>query len=329
MTPRRTPSQEKGPAVSRTGRHRTTHQTLIEASAETVYQLIADAADWPLRFAPTVHVERTALDGSSERLRIWAVANGEVKHWTSRRVLDREHGRVEFRQEVSAPPVALMGGAWVVQASAAGPVRLTLEHDFEAVDDEPESVAWITSATNHNSEAELGNIKTLAEGAAAREAVFAFEDSAFVRGAPEEVYRFLYEAAAWPDRLPHVSRMDLREDVPNIQRMVMDTVTKDGSAHTTESVRICFPETRRIVYKQLVTPPLLAAHLGSWTVEPAEGGALAVSRHTVRINEAAIGPVLGADAGLEAARDFVRRAVGGNSAATLALAKDHVEDRRG
>ncbi|KOG87069.1 cyclase, partial [Streptomyces varsoviensis] len=70
------------------GRHRTVHETEIDAPADTVYAIIADATAWPERFTPTVHVEREPLGAAAERLRIWATANGEVKHWTSRRDLD-------------------------------------------------------------------------------------------------------------------------------------------------------------------------------------------------------------------------------------------------
>lgn len=225
-----------------------------------------------------------------------------------------------------------MGGEWIVTpGDVAGTVRLTLRHEFSAVDDDPAGIEWITKATDRNSGTELANIKTLAEGIGAADGlVFDFEDSTLVADAdPETVYRFLHEAAAWPDRLPHVSRMRLTEDVENIQWMVMDTVTKDGSAHTTESVRICFPDSRRIVYKQLVTPPLMTTHIGEWTVVPTDKGARATSWHRVQLNEDAIVGVLGADATVHEAKEFIRRAVGGNSAATLALAKTFAEQHHG
>nr|WP_206442253.1 aromatase/cyclase [Streptomyces boncukensis] len=318
----------------RTGTHRTTHHIDIDASAAAVYGIVADAPAWPVQFAPTLHVERLAgpeepSAGGTERLRIWATANGEAKVWTSRRELDPAQSRIRFRQEVSSPPVAAMSGEWIVEAGAApGTARLTLLHEFAAVDDDPGDLAWIDRATDENSRAELANIKQLAEGAArSADLDFAFEDSTAVDGDPEAVYRFLREAAAWPDRLPHVSGMRLREEPENIQWMVMDTVAKDGSAHTTESVRVCFPARRRIVYKQLVTPPLMATHIGAWTVVPDGQGARATSWHRIRLNEEAIPRVLGAGATLQSAKDVIRAAVGGNSAATLALAKRFAEGR--
>ncbi|WP_432158446.1 MULTISPECIES: aromatase/cyclase [unclassified Streptomyces] len=317
----------------RTGTHRTTHHIDVDAPADTVYRIIADVTAWPVRFAPTIHVERLegtdpALPGS-ERIRIWATAGGEAKCWTSRRELEPGPRRIRFRQEVSSPPVASMSGEWTVTAGETpGTARLTLLHTYSAVDDDPAGLEWIDRATDRNSKAELANIKALAESAEDdADLVFDFADSTLVRGDAETVYRFLHEAAAWPDRLPHVSRMRLREDTENVQWMVMDTVTKDGSAHTTESVRLCFPDRRRIVYKQHVTPPLMHAHIGEWTVTSGADGVTATSWHRVRLNPDAITRVLGPDATRASAREFVRRAVGGNSAATLALAKAFAETR--
>ncbi len=307
------------------GKHQTAHEIEIEAPSERVYRLIADAADWPQRFEPTIHVERTALEAGSERLRIWATANGEVRSWTSLRELDPEGLRISFRQEVSTHPVAAMGGEWIIVPLDADRSRLTLLHDFDAVDDTPENVAWVSQATDRNSKAELANIKHLAETwDRHQELVFSFEDSVLIRGTLTETYDFLYQAALWHERLPHVGRLDLREDVENVQWMSMETVTKDGSSHVTESVRICSPS-ERIVYKQLVPPLLMTAHLGVWSFEETPDGVRASSSHTVTVNEATVVPVLGADATVETAKQFIRGAAGGNSVATLTLAKKFVE----
>jgi aromatase len=46
----------------------------------------------------------------------------------------------------------------------------------------------------------------------------------------------------------------------------------------------------------------------------------------VRINSANVSSVLGADATVESAQDFIRKALGGNSLSTLELAKAHAEN---
>lgn len=312
---------------STTNRH-TRHSVEIAAPAPVVYDLLADATAWPEYFAPTVHVTRTALDdgpdGTAERLRIWATANGAVTSWTSRRDLDRAAGRIRFRQEVSRPPVASMTGTWIVTETAGG-CRLDLEHDFTAVDDDPDGLDWITKATNDNSETELANLKSIAEQHEQRQELdLRFADSVEMRCDVEAAYGFLNEAAKWPDRLPHVVSMELTEDEPGVQQMTMVTSAKDGSTHTTESVRICFPGDR-IVYKQLVTPSLMSAHAGCWSFTPIDGGVRVTSEHRITLRSDTIAGVLGETATIADAGTFVRAAAGGNSLATLRLAKAYVE----
>ncbi|WP_343244741.1 aromatase/cyclase [Streptomyces sp. SID11385] len=320
---------EEPQATSRAGAdataHATTHDVTVDAPADTVYALLADATAWPLRFPPNIHVERTASGDGWERLRMWATANGEVKSWTSRRDLDPAARRIVFRQEASAPPVASMRGEWVVEPAGAAACTLTLLHEFSAVDDDPAGIQWIHEATDRNSRAELANVKALAEQADRNdELTFTFTDEVEINGPAEQVYTFLARAEEWPRRLPHVSRLDLREDVPGVQLMAMDTRTGDGSTHTTESVRVCFPESR-IVYKQTVVPALMSAHTGEWSLRSEGTKVRAVSRHTVTLKEDAITSVLGPEATVASARSFIRRALGGNSTATLALAKQFAE----
>ncbi|GAA0494722.1 aromatase/cyclase [Streptomyces olivaceiscleroticus] len=306
--------------------HRTVHETEIAAPADTVYAIVADAAAWPRRFAPTVHVDRKPLGEGRERLSLWATGAGLVRTWTSVRMLDPEARRITFRREVSPPPVKDMTGIWTVTPLIDGQVRLTLTHDFEAVDDSPDAVDWITSATNENSTTELDNIKRIAEQAAdLAELEFDFEDTLFVRGSTAEVYTFLAEAERWPERLPHVARMDLREETDGVQIMGMHTLAKDGSTHLTESVRVCFPQ-QRIVYKQTVTPPLIAAHTGEWSLEPGDNGVLVRSRHSVVLNRETLGSHPAAGTTPAEVRAFVRESIGGNSRATLRHAARFAED---
>ncbi|MGW4940894.1 aromatase/cyclase [Actinoplanes sp. NPDC004185] len=312
--------------MTRPERHHTSHVTEIDAPPDVVYRIIAEATDWPLHFTPSIHVERTAIDDTSERLRIWATAGGEVKTWTSRRDLDPRRHRIAFRQEVSTPPVAAMSGEWVLDPHADNRTRVTFHHHFDAVDDDPAGVEWINGVIDKNSTVELADIKALAENRDRQdELTLSFTDSVRIQAPSAAVYDFLYQAKKWPDRLGHVVEMDLREDVPGIQSMRMRTRARDGSVHTTESVRICFPEQGRIVYKQVVTPPLMTVHVGEWTIRETVDGLVVSSRHDVVLNEAAFGAVLGEGAGAGAARTTVRNALGGNSVMTLNLAKRFAE----
>jgi len=307
--------------------HTAEHAIDVGAPAEAVYGVISDVAAWPRRFAPTVHVQYLARDGREERIAIWATANGEVKTWVSRRVLDPEALRIEFRQEVSQPPVAAMGGTWTVQRVSEHACRVLLSHDFRAVPDDPDAAQWIRRAIDRNSAQELAGIKTLAEcGARDAELLLSFEDEVRIEAGAGDVYRFLYRAADWPTLLPHVSRLDLTESAPGVQSMEMDTVAADGSVHTTASVRICFPE-NLIVYKQTAVPRLMTLHTGEWRLAERDGGVLAVAVHTVSVNREAIEPVLGAGSTVADAHAYLRRVLGANSLATLRHAKEYAESR--
>lgn len=314
--------------MSQSGHREVEHEISVRAPADVVYGLVADVSDWPQVFPPTVHVEHLEREPGRERIQLWATANGEAKTWVSRRELDPAGRRVTFRQERSTPPVGAMGGAWVVEPVTATESRVRLLHDYRAADDDPESLAWIDRAVDRNSHAELAALKAAAEVAAGPDELrMTFDDSVEVDGPVEEVYAFVNEAQLWSERLPHVDRVSLTEDSPGLQVLEMDTRTKDGSVHTTESVRVTFPH-ERIAYKQTRLPALMSLHTGLWTFTRTGRGVSATSRHTVVINEAGIDQVLGAGADVQQARAFVRGALGANSLATLGLAKQFAEQGR-
>ncbi|MFI8912952.1 aromatase/cyclase [Streptomyces sp. NPDC053513] len=304
--------------------HHCEHTIEVAAPARRVFDLIVDVGRWPETFPPTVHVEHVERSGTEERIRIWATANDEVKAWTSRRFLDHERLRVRFRQEVSQPPVAAMGGEWIVEEISATESRVRLLHDFRAVADDPEKTAWIEQAVDRNSGAELAALRTAAEQAeAGADLLLTFEDTVELTGGGiKDAYAFVNEADLWPERLPHVADTVMTEDAPGVQTLEMETRSPDGSTHTTGSVRICFPHDR-IVYKQLRTPALMKAHTGRWLFQEDERGARITSVHTVVLNEEAVPTVLGPDASLADARAFVRNALSRNSTTTMEHAVAH------
>lgn len=307
------------------------HEITVDAPAPAVYRLIAEVENWPRIFPPTIHVERGEPGEpgeGEERIRIWATANGEAKNWTSRRTLDPENLRITFRQEVSAPPVAAMGGTWIIEPLSEAAARIRLLHDYRAVDDDPRDLAWIDAAVDRNSRSELAALKTNLELAhAAAEITFSFEDTVRIDGSAKDAYDFVNEAGLWAERLPHVASVRFTEDTPGVQTLEMDTRAKDGSTHTTKSHRVAFPH-QKIAYKQVTLPALMTLHTGYWTFTENEGGAAASSQHTVVLNTANIARVLGPDATVADAREYVMGALSANSRATLGHAKDHAEKKR-
>lgn len=307
--------------------HRARHTISVDAPADAAFTVVEDVASWPWVFPPTVHVERRPVDAHEEVIHIWATANGEVRDWTSRRRIDRAAGTIGFRQEVTRHPAASMGGRWTVVPRPGGGCDVVLDHEFTAVDDDPGHVAWIQTAMDRNSDAELAAVKTTAERAArTADLLLRFEDTVLVNGSVDDVYAFVWRADEWEWRLPHVARITLGDLGPDLQRLEMDTRAKDGSVHTTESIRVGFGP-HRVVYKQLRPPALLTAHTGEWTFAPGPAGTTATSRHTVVIDPDAVPTVLGPQATVADAREMVRAALGTNSLATLRLAKDYAERR--
>ncbi|MFJ8871684.1 aromatase/cyclase [Streptomyces sp. NPDC102473] len=303
------------------------HEITVGAPAATVYELLAEVTNWPRVFPPTIHVDRIETTGDEERIRIWATANGEAKNWTSRRTLDPRALRITFRQEVSAPPVASMGGTWIIEPLGEQESRIRLLHDYRAIDDDPHDLLWIERAVDRNSTAELAALKTNVERAhASEELTFSFTDTVHIDGSVKDAYDFVDEAGLWSERLPHVATVRLTEDTPGLQTLEMDTRAKDGSVHTTKSYRVTFPH-HKIAYKQVTLPALMTLHTGIWTFEETDGGTSASSQHTVTLNTDNIAKILGPDATVADAREYVHNALSTNSRATLGHAKNHAENK--
>lgn len=304
------------------------HRVAVAAPARTVYGIVADVSTWPRIFPPTVHAERVDGDGRTERIRLWATAGDTVKTWTSRRELDDQAMTAAFRQEIPQSPVAAMSGTWTVTPTGEASCEVILDHEFTADSDAPEALAWIEQAVDRNSNAELAALRSTAEAPGALdELLLTFEDAVFVDGPLADVYDFVWQAHAWPQRLPHVSRVDLGTPGPDLQVLEMDTKAKDGSRHTTKSVRVGFAP-GRIVYKQLQVPAMLTAHTGEWVLTETGDSVHAVSRHTIVVRRDAIADVLGPDATVDDALAYARAALGTNSLITLRHAKEYAEHHR-
>ncbi|CAL9573853.1 aromatase/cyclase [Streptomyces sp. enrichment culture] len=309
--------------------HHTRHEVLTSAPPDHVFALVADVTGWPQVFGPTVHAEVAEEKVGEQLLRIWAFANDEVRSWTSRRTLDRSAGTIAFRQVVSSPPVAGMGGEWRVER-VGDATRVVLLHDYTVVDDDPGAAAWVASAVEHNSEAELAALRGAAETGVQRpELTFSFSDSTEIQGSADDVYAFLDRADAWPQRLPHVAAARFTEEPGGVQVLDMDTRSPDGSVHNTRSVRVSFPDRGLLVYKQLKVPPVMTGHTGRWTVERHGDTVTATSWHTVSLDPAGVREQLGAQTTPAEARTLVRHALGTNSSTTLRYAKEYAEKRQG
>lgn len=311
--------------MSPSGTHAVEHDITVDAPAHEVYRLIAQVENWPRIFPPTIFVEHTERHEREERIHIWATANGEAKNWVSRRTLAPETLRIDFRQEISSPPVAAMGGTWLIEPLTATTSKVRLLHDYRAVDDDPEGLKWIEQALERNSRSELEALRSnVALAQATQDLTFSFSDSVEINGPAERAYDFVNDAHLWAERLPHVVRVDFSEPAPGLQTLEMDTRANDGTTHTTKSYRVAFPH-HKIAYKQITLPALMLLHTGIWTFEEHHATATATSQHTVVLNTANITRILGPDATAADARAYVHNALSTNSRVTLQHAKHHAE----
>ncbi len=301
------------------------HEVLISAPASRVYKLIEDVSQWPEIFPPTVHAECVDQAEDGEQIRIWATASGTARTWTSRRHHDAKAMSISFRQERSPHPVGGMGGQWIVEPGPESQCRVRLLHDYFAATGDLADLDYIGQAVDRNSASELSALKSRAELDGPGRLV-TFDDTVAVNGLAQDVYDFLNDAQLWTERLPHVVRVSLEEETPGLQVLEMDTRAKDGTVHTTRSVRVCQPF-GSIVYKQIVLPPLMTLHTGRWQIRARDRGGVSVtSRHTVRIDAGRVTAILGAGTDLATAQELVRSSLSANSVATLGLAKAYAEE---
>ncbi|MEU6393850.1 aromatase/cyclase [Streptomyces sp. NPDC046939] len=301
------------------------HEIVVSAPATAVYRLLAKVANWPRIFPSVVHVDQVEPLSRGERIRVWETMDGKVKTWTTTRVFDPYGLRIEFQEEEPGLPGTVQG-AWSIEPRSATESTVRVLRTCPTAG--PAERAGALARAHERSRTELASLGPRLESAhAATTLTFSFTDTVHIDGAAEDVYDFIHDADRWQERLPHVARVRLAEDPSGLQTLEMDTRSADGSTHTTVSHRVTFPH-HRIAYRQFTLPALMTLHTGVWTFRDDDGGTAASSQHTVVLNTDNIAGVLGPDADVARARDYVRTALSTNSTATLRLAKAYAESRR-
>ncbi|GHB82262.1 hypothetical protein GCM10010347_61490 [Streptomyces cirratus] len=309
------PVRPVGPA-----QHRTSCAVDAAAPAGVLYALVADTAHWPLFLPHALHVEPLDADGDRDRFCLWSAPEGSAvtsSRWS--RTLDAGALRAGFRREDPQAPFAPVSGELSVSTLAPGWSRLTLEQESTLCGARTAATDRALAAAGRAVRGALDGLRAAAECWTALDGLLmTFEDRVRVAGSGEQLMEFLYGVDSWPGRVPHVLRADVSEERPGVQRAALVQVDGDGSAYTTESVRVCFPAAGRIVHKQTRPHPLLAAHTGEWSVLPDPvAGCTVVSRHSVLLDGRALERVLGPGGDPASARRHVRGLLGRQSAAVL------------
>ncbi|MFE2286510.1 aromatase/cyclase [Streptomyces sp. NPDC059443] len=316
--------------TNRTGVRQSAHEITVAVPAGTVHRLIADVDNWPRTFPSTVHVALQEAPEGEQRLRIWETdgpdGGGTPRTRLLRRIVQDAELRVNFELLTTEPPLASLGGAWLVEPLGEDSSRVRLFQEFRVDGDDPAELDRIGERVAHEAEAELAALKVNVEFAhGAEDVTFSFEDTVAIAGSAKDAFDFINEADLWEERLPHVATVRLTEDTPGLQTLEMDTRAKDGSVHTTKSHRVTFPH-HKIAYKQVTLPALMTLHTGYWTFRDTLEGVTASSQHTVTLNTHNITAILGPDATIADARSYVHTALSTNSLATLNHAKTYAEN---
>ena len=297
-----------------------TQRAEVAAPAAVAFEIINDLRHWPQFFPDGVHAEPDA-DGAN--VRWWALDGDAVRQWSTTRTVDKAGLRVVTEQRDCAAPAGV--GAHRVDVRAAGRAGLRGRADGDASTAAPgEQGADAAAAQLEGAEEIVSRVKGLAERwDELEQLVISFEDPLFIAGQPQQVYEFLYAADKWPERVPHVTALSMTEDQPGVQFFDMDTVTPEGRAHTTRSVRVCLPH--KIIYKQIGLPKLLDAHTGHWHFVETPEGVTVHARHTATIKPSALN-LLGEDTTVADARRYLRRVLSTNSLQTLRHAQAYAEE---
>jgi aromatase len=298
------------------------HVVRVAAPPDRVYQLIAEVGNWPQVFDPIITVDRLGFDGTTERVRIWELVDGDVHSCVSHRQGNPSRMQVRFRQEGAPHPIASMGGLWLVVPKGNG-CLVALDHYYRVVDDNPVDVRWLAQAIDRSSTAMLSALREAAELDGTPDLWLYCENSMDIDGDARDVYNFLARAQDWPQRMSHVDRMIVDEDVSDIQHVESDIRLPDGSVQSLRLVRVCFPETH-IVFKHTTPPQLMRTHTGTFTVATLPDTVRASAAYTVLLRQDAVPN----GSTVDELRESVRQVLHSLSQSTLGRAKAFAEARR-
>jgi aromatase len=311
------------------------HSVVCAASADSVYAVIRDTANWPRIFDACLSAMRIEGEGNEELVRIEALQDGQRVGWnTQRRYFDAIH-RIDYHLPVPMPFLESMQGQWRVVPLAAGRCLLTVNRSWrlladvrgirDGVDTVAQASAIVDKFVNENAQAEMHAIRAFVERCS--DAFTSFTTSYHLPYAPDAVYRVLADAARWPEVLPHCESLQMVYDDAQYQEFLMRVRTPRG-IETFRSIRRCNPDELSIHYFQPEPPAVLRTHHGSWQVKSAPGGSQVIAQHNIQLNSGACLAAFG-DADVRLHKRRIKELVVANSGTTIEACKRWVEAREG
>ena len=126
-------------------RYQASHRIVCDASADRLYAVIRNSADWPALLEPCQAVTVLAADDESEHIELTALLHGRPATWQSRRRFQPDVYGVQSTLVRPMPLVAAMTTTWRVIPVNAEQSVLLLEHDYDLCDDVTGLVDGVTT----------------------------------------------------------------------------------------------------------------------------------------------------------------------------------------
>ena len=103
------------------------------------------------------------------------------------------------------------------------------------------------------------------------------ETSLEIKCSVEDAYRAIYEMGKWPEKLPHVKRIDILYNDGMYQEFLMDVQSDTGLVQVRSIRRCCLNE--EITFFQPTPPKFLKHHCGGWNFQPCLSGCKITTWH--------------------------------------------------
>jgi len=103
------------------------------------------------------------------------------------------------------------------------------------------------------------------------------ETSISMQCSPQDAYNAIYDMEKWPEKLPHVKRIETLYNDGTYQEFLMDVLSDSGLVQV-RSIRRCIPN-EGITFFQPKPPKFLKHHCGGWSFKSQATGCIVSTWH--------------------------------------------------
>lgn len=139
------------------------HTTRIAMSPRNVFELVANVDRWRALLDSLVSVEHLGFDGVCERVRFSKRVNGVTQGMNMMLELNPKRMQVRFRHVDVLPPLASMGGLWLVLPKGRSSSMVALDHYYRVTDNSPVTAARVEAQIAEESTSMLTALRDTAD----------------------------------------------------------------------------------------------------------------------------------------------------------------------